>query len=294
MSSPELDLLVAWRVGRNVHAGPIDVSGDVVGEFLSLTEVADATLAEPNVIANFDPDAEYDGEDRQVLRANVSDIVDFELIQLLLEAHVYDYLTDSDLEAHRPYLYALSTVKDDERIVYVRATSPVKFPGKSIRGRLTDSFDRISEPILVFDSYFDFVVRGNEILIFNASSFERITNSPEAAAAASHRLLASLVSSLPIAEQGREPLREYLARNSFARRKALSVSNKPYLIELTPDRISDALVKHELNPSDYVVNGELAFTPENARTLLALLNDDVFSGDFSGVEYTASRKSALS
>src|SRR5690606_17595608 len=129
----------------------------------------------------------------------------------------------------------------------------------------------------------------DEIIIFNAAMFERITNSEEAAAAAGERRVQNLSSviNVNIPDEGKRILREHLARNSFSRRKALSVSNKKYLKELTPERIMEVLEKHELLPSDYSDADGLVVTETNVKTILALLNEDVFAGDFSGQEFAA-------
>lgn len=293
MSGIQLSLIVAWRSKPDLQAGPVDIAGDVVGEFQKLLFETEAELEARGEPSQFDLDAEYEPESRQLVRAGHHEIIDTSLIQLVLRAHGEEYVTGDALRTRKPVFYAISAVIDGDRRAYVRAMSPVKFAGKTIRGRLTDSFDRITEPILVFDSSFDFVVTEDSVLILNPAAFERVTNSPEAARAASERLTTSLRESLPLAPAGLPALSEHLARNSFSRRKALSISNKAYLSELTAARISEALVSHDLHPNQYLIGNQILFTSENAKTLLALLNEDVFSGDFSGVEYAASRKSRL-
>lgn len=293
MPEVELSLVVAWRSGKTVHAGPIDVSGDVVAEFRSSTETTDQFIQSRTNKIVFDPDAEYDPGEQLALTATREDLVDSELIDLLQSAHVNEVVTGADLRERRPILHAVSVGSGDNRSVFVRTTSPVKFAGKAIRGILTDSFDRVTEPILVFDDKYDFVIYPSEIVVLQPSAFERITNTPEAAAAASRRLTEGLKSQIPIHPEGLQALTRQLGRNSFLRRKAVSVSSKTHLASLTIDRVAEVLESHDLEPSEFVFEEQLMFTDENVKNLLSVLNEDVFSGDFSGIEYAAARKSTL-
>lgn len=289
----EMSLIVSWVAGKNVFSGPIDVSGEVAGIFKQFIGEAIESVESLQYIHAFDPDCEYDSSERHVLRAKTDDFVDIPLLEVLRTGHLNENVTSKELRVRRPKLYAVTTVIDGVRNIFVRATSPVKFPSKSLRGYLTDSFNLLKDPILSFDEHFDFLIREEEIIIFNPNSFERITNSPEGAALASQRLVAALSGALSINEDSKMALTTFLGKNTYSRRKALSVCNKAYLKSLDVGRISGKLQKHGLKPANFLDGSDLVFTQENCKQYLELLNDDVFHGDFSGEDYAAARKSSF-
>lgn len=184
MSSADTTLTVAWRAGATVAAGPIDISGDVADEFSALVAAAEPVFSTIGSIPAYEPDTEYE-DPRTLVLAQLRDVVDAELIEVLRVGYLNAHVTKDDVNARRPHLYSIGVHRGDEVWQFVRATSPVKFPTKTIRGFLTDSFDRLTEPILVFDDYFDFIIRSSDIVVLNPTQFERITNSPAAAVAAS-------------------------------------------------------------------------------------------------------------
>jgi hypothetical protein len=50
------------------------------------------------------------------------------------------------------------------------------------------------------------------------------------------------------------------------------------------------MAQHNLDPSKLLVNSELVFTKETEADMLLLLNEDLWTGDFSGDQYAAARK----
>ncbi|MGV2953935.1 Kiwa anti-phage protein KwaB-like domain-containing protein [Glutamicibacter sp. AGC46] len=289
----EMSLIVSWVVGKNVFSGPIDVSGEVVDIFEQYVKESLESVETLQHIPTFDPDCEYESSERHVLRASTHDFIDIPLLDVLRVGHLNENVTSTEMNTRRPRLYAISALINGTRNIFVRATSPVKFPSKSLRGYLTDSFNLLKDPILSFDEKFDFLIRDEEIIIFNPNSFERITNSPENAEIASKRLVASLSEVLPINEDSKMVLTSFLGKNTYSRRKALSVCNKGYLESLDIARISDKLEKHGLKPDNFLDGSDLVFTSENCKQYLELLNDDVFQGDFSGEDYAAARKASF-
>ncbi len=201
-----------------------------------------------------------------------------------------DVITD-----HKPNLYAISAPASQGGVptIFVRATSPVKFSTKSIKGYVTDSFDRVKSPMVVFDETFDFIVRDDFVVVLNASNFERIVSTNEAARETAKIWATEFSQQIAVTAAGLAVLEDYLAGNSFARRKMQSIRSKSHLNGLSGTRIREALSKRGLDPADYLDGDALAVTKENAKLTLSLLNEDLFEGEFSGDEYAAARKSRL-
>ena len=289
-----LDLVVVWRIGGSLYGGPIEIAGDVAKSFHDYVSVCDAGWKSDYAsLARYDVDAEYEKDSPANLMAN-DDIPDQDLLAVLRSAHVQDVVTGEDLNEHKPFLYAVTTCDEDGSYrTYVRASSPVKFPRHSLKGFVTDSFDRMEEPIVVFDGNFDFILCATEVVVLNSPNFERLVNSDAAALHQASRWTKELGRLIPIAESGASALEAYLANNMYGRRKFQSIRSKPHMQSVTTTQLTDALVKHHLDPEDYLKDGKLDITASNVKTILNLLNEDIFAGEFSGAEYAAARKSPM-
>jgi hypothetical protein len=49
--------------------------------------------------------------------------------------------------------------------------------------------------------------------------------------------------------------------------------------------------QYELDPDELMPNGSLVINKDTEQRVLQLLNEDLWSGDFSGTQYAATRKS---
>ena len=95
---------------------------------------------------------------------------------------------------------------------------------------------------------------------------------------------------LPIADDGREWLASRLRQNSVMRRKVHSILRSRYLPSLTPDTVRAHMAVHGLKPVDLMKDDALIFNRDTEKDLLLFLNEDLWTGDFSGDQYAAARK----
>jgi hypothetical protein len=51
------------------------------------------------------------------------------------------------------------------------------------------------------------------------------------------------------------------------------------------------MLDHELDPDELINDGSLVFNKNTEASMLLFLNEDLWTGDFSGEHYAAARKS---
>ncbi len=153
-----------------------------------------------------------------------------------------------------------------------------------------DALTRVTRPILAFDSTFDLILLGSSVWILNQKNFEGLFKESEAVLARTSEWVNQLGQVLPIAGDGPEWLATRLRQNSVMRRKVHSILRSHYLPKLTPDILRARMSAHSLKPEDLMKDGALIFNMDTEKDLLLFLNEDLWTGDFSGDQYAAARK----
>jgi hypothetical protein len=62
------------------------------------------------------------------------------------------------------------------------------------------------------------------------------------------------------------------------------------LPKLTPDILHAKMTTHGLVPKELMKDDSLIFNKDTEKDLLLFLNEDLWTGDFSGDQYAAARK----
>ncbi len=84
-----------------------------------------------------------------------------------------------------------------------------------------------------------------------------------------------------------------LRRNSVIRNKVSSIVRREYFLDLDPKDVVKHLDDHGMEKSKYLKDGKFDFTEDTIQDLVRFLNEDLFSGDFSGERFAASGKQRL-
>lgn len=131
---------------------------------------------------------------------------------------------------------------------------------------------------------------GSSVWILNQKNFEGLFKESEAVLARTSEWVNQLSQVLPIADDGQEWLATRLRQNSVMRRKVHNILRSHYLSKLTPDILRARMSAHGLIPEDLMKDGALIFNGDTEKDLLLFLNEDLWTGDFSGDQYAAARK----
>ena len=87
-----------------------------------------------------------------------------------------------------------------------------------------------------------------------------------------------------------ERLTRRLPQTSVMRRRVRSILKRSYLHELTLEVLRAKMYEHSLDPQKLLDNDGLVINKDTERDVLLLLNEDLWTGDFSGEQYAATRK----
>jgi len=282
-------LIVAWRTGRNAHGAMLRAGGQVTDALRGHAQQALGTITSGHG-RPYNPDDEQD-QDAAFLTASQDELLDTALLDQLRTGSSLPLIGPDELRKRTLALYALLIGNDpDSRAIFVRKGNPVSLATKSVVAVFDDTLTRVTQPILAFDSTFDVILLGNAVWIMNQANFEGLFKESEAVLARTSEWVDQLNQVLPIAEDGREWLAGRLRQNSVMRRKVQSILRSPYLPKLTPDILQTKMTAHGLSSEELMKDGSLIFTKDTEKDLLLFLNEDLWTGDFSGDQYAAARK----
>jgi hypothetical protein len=282
-------LVVAWRAGRNAHGAELK-SGVHVTD--ALRENARESL---NVIASaperpYNPDDEQD-EEYPVLSASQEELLDTALLEIVLTGSSLPLITPAELRKREIALYALLVGDDPEsRAVFARKGNPVSLAGKSVVALFDRTLTRVTRPVLAFDSTFDLVLHGDSVWILNQNNFESIFRESEMVLAHTSEWVDQLHQVLPIEAGSKDWLATRLRQNSVLRRKIQSILRSSYLPILTAEMLRERMIDHGLAPERLMRDDALVFDRDTEKEILLILNEDLWTGDFSGDQYAAARK----
>jgi hypothetical protein len=86
------------------------------------------------------------------------------------------------------------------------------------------------------------------------------------------------------------PPHEQAGRPGAGRHQNPHILRSSYLAKLTPELLASKMTEHKLDPGKLMADGVLAFNKDTENDMLLLLNEDLWTGDFSGDLYAAARK----
>jgi hypothetical protein len=280
---------VVWRSGHGAAGAVLKAGGEVIealrGHAQESVDIVMSRAGRP-----YNPDDEQD-DDVPFLTADQDELLDTALLEQLRLGSSLPLIGPDELRKRRPALYAL-LIGDDpgSRLIFVRKANPVSLAAKSVVAVFDDTLTRVMQPVLAFDSAFDVILLGSSVWILDQKNFEGLFKDSEAVLARTSEWVEQINQVLPIADDGREWLAGRLRQNSVMRRKVQSILRSPYLQKLTPDLLHEKMAGQGLIAEDLMKDGSLVFNKDTEKDLLLFLNEDLWTGEFSGEQYAATRK----
>jgi hypothetical protein len=282
-------LIVAWRAGRTARGAVLRAGGQVIDAMRGYARESLETITSGHG-RPYNPDDEQD-EDVAFLTASQDELLDTAVLEQLRIGSSLPLIGADELRKRTLALYALLIGNEPgSRVIFVRKGNPVSLAAKGVVAVFDDSLTRVTRPILAFDSTFDVILLGSSVWILNQKNFEGLFKESEAVLARTSEWVDQLSRLLPIADDGQEWLASRLRQNSVMRRKVHSILRSRYLPSLTPDIVRARMSAHGLIPEDLMKDGSLVFNRDTEKDLLLFLNEDLWTGDFSGDQYAAARK----
>jgi hypothetical protein len=225
------------------------------------------------------------------LEADASELLDTPLLEVLRRGASLPQVGPDDVRRRQVALYAVLIGNDpDSRLTFVRKGSPVQLARRGLVAVLDSSLTRVMRPILAFDPVFDVVIHDTKVWILGQKRFEGLFRESAAVLAMAPEWAQRVSEAVPLSGGSREYLTERMQQNSVLRRKVHSILRCSYLGTLTPDTLAKGMAAHGLDRGKLMPDGTLIINKETEQDVLFLLNEDLWTGDFSGDSYAASRK----
>ena len=285
-----LHLVVAWASGKSYIARWVKMSNDVAGSLRSYAGEAVAGLKDP---APYAPDSDL--EDNSHMEAPRDESIDTALIAELSKGASLERATEHELRTKQLTCHALVVDGDAGIVLFVRRErTPIQLARKSLLATLfNDTLGELESPLFAFDNRYDAIITAEKVYVLDKNAFERLFKDSPAVLAKTKDWIKEVSAVVPFAEGSAEELDKILKRNSVLRNKFLAVQGKSYLTKITPDGLRAEMVKYGLEPAELMDGDALKVTSQNAKHILRLLNEDLFSGGFSQQHYAASNKRSL-
>lgn len=291
--SPTLDgslhLVVAWVSGQSYAARQVKMSDEVADKLKSYADGALGGLSDPTPYA---PDA--DVEDNSHMEAPRDESLDTALIEELSKGASLDLATEHELRTKTLICHALVVTPNIGVTVFVRKRSPIQLAKKSLLAAIVHGrLDELESPLFAFDNRYDAIVTDEKVYVLDKRAFEALFKNSPAVLAKTSDWINEVAAVIPFADGSADELDTILKRNSVLRNKFLAVRSRPYLPTITPDTLRSEMAKYGLDPAELMDGETLKVTGQNAKDVLRLLNEDLFSGGFSQQHYAASAKRTI-
>jgi hypothetical protein len=182
---------------------------------------------------------------------------------------------------------------EGEAVYFFRAYSPRKMLSRSRSFAMIFSngvYDRVTDPMFLFDHTVDCVYRGGMMFLFKKEHFHEMFRFFEMVRKVASETLETIRAAVPIHNF------ETFARDCEANMSKLvklnHIASKPYLARLTIDDIKKVIVKNNLDVSIINVNGRemIVYEHTDKWVLLKLLDDDYLWSLMTEQSYEVSGK----
>lgn len=180
-----------------------------------------------------------------------------------------------------------------EPIYCFRSYSPKKELGRSpVFAALfaKGQFDRVREPLFLFDQHIDCISRGGLMFIFSKDKFQKIFRFFEMVLNAAKVTLKKIRARVPISnfDEFEKACEGHLQKLA----KLKNIADKPYLDKLTMADMKKVIKAHRLSvqTTGKGKNESLVFDPADKWAILHLLDDDYLDSLMTGQHYEAPGK----
>lgn len=293
-------LVVGWSVGKKTRLRQVAIGGEVAEAFRGAitTSLADLAHREEQAWA---PDADLSPETYLVIpeadlgsAPSLSSEHDGTTFAAALGgSSMLPALPASDLPAGDLSFYALTVGNvPGERVTFLRRSNPRR--GLK-RGRiytyLSDTLQRVEEPIFAFDEYFDLVFVPGHVAILSQTVFAAMFRDQDVLKAQVPTWADDLQSSIPIDDDGRQRLINRALRDSRLRARLEAVVRRGHLATVPAATMKTAMSEAGLDPDVLMdASGKLVLAEDDIPQVLYFLNEDLFSGALTSTGFRADKK----
>ena len=283
-----VSLGIGWRERNTIDGGRVEITNPVADRFRAIagSHVEALVSRSPRP---FSPEADLEPRE-EYLVADVAELDADEPITNLLDGlELRDPISIRGLPKRSLLFYAFVF---PQQATFLRKLNPYQTAktGK-VWTRLGDTLTEISDPLFAFDSRVDLVITAEEILISNAMAFELLFKEEGYFMRHIDNWVQAISDYLPLTAGSSQLLIEGCRTNTRLRRRLESIHHRGHLRDVPIAAVQTQAEDQGLDPEEFIQNGELDLHAAPIDDVLKLLNEDLFTGPFSGAQFAVDKKS---
>jgi hypothetical protein len=154
-------------------------------------------------------------------------------------------------------------------------------------------YERIEEPVFLFDSFLDSISRGSDLFILKKEHFYYMFRFLEELLKTAHETLELIRARIPIANF--DVFARSCSRNKTKMQKLRNIASQPYLSTITIEDMKKVIASNNLNIRVILVDGQemLYYERRDPWAILKLLDDDYLQSLMTGQHYVVDSKHDL-
>jgi len=292
LSSESITLVVAWWEGRTLAAGGIGLERTVAARMRTVCASTLATMKERRWRPD-DPEAHLtDDEGIHAARSNLG--LPPPVLTVLDRAKTFQQLSVETLPSKSLLLYAVIAGDPPDRYVaFLRKVNPhVTCKAGRFVSVLGDRLARVEGAVFQFDDAVDLVVTEADVFVLSMTVYELLFRETEPLTARIPAYVGTIAASLPLAPDADAGLQALAAKSSRLRSRLRTLATRGYLPHVTIDALAESARRQGIDPKRLIRDNQLILDADDPHLLLQVLNEDLYTGDLSMIQYAVDRKAA--
>lgn len=282
-----LALGVGWRHQDSVRGGRIEISNHLAERFreVAFSHMSDLGGRTPRP---FSPEVDLE-PNREFLVADLAELDPDEPITKLLDGiQLRDPLSIADIPKRPLLFYAIVF---PGQVTLIRKLNPHQTANRGkIWTRLGNALAVIEDPVFSFDAKVDMVITSENILVSNIRAFEFLFKEESYFMRHVDDWVKAISDNLPLSQDSDRAIIDRCRTNTRLRRRLESIHRRGHLQNVAINTVREHADKHGLDVDRFIRDDELYLHDVSIEDVLQLLNEDLFFGDFSGVQFAADKK----
>lgn len=299
--SDPITLAVGWTVGKNTKIRQLMLGEDVASEFHRIAQQTALNLSEREP-EEWTPDADLTPETYLVFPAEeanefprlTSDHDGKSFLEVLAQAERLEAINPKHLPTGDITFYAIAIGEPGDRIVFIRRSNPRRgLKRGKIYSTLSDTLQRVEDPIFAFDEWVDLVLQGDKLCVLSQTVFAAFFRDQESLAKKIPEWIDQLAEHVPLADASRGCLTAKVSRDSRMKARLEAIVRRNHLATVSSETLRTAMEDNELDPSRLLdSDGSLILEDDDVAPVLYLLNEDLFTGSLTNTGFRADKKAA--
>lgn len=300
-SQDPITLAVGWTVGKSTKVRQVLLGADVATEFYQVAQDTINDLSSREASA-WTPDADLSPETYLIFPAAdvgdspklTSDHGGKSFLEVLSQAERLEAINPKHLPTGDVSFYAIVIGPPGERIVFIRRSNPRRgLKRGKIYGTLSDSLQKVEDPIFAFDDWIDLVLSGENLYVLSQTVFAAFFRDQESLAKKIPEWIDQLGLHVPLADSSRECIHIRVTRDSRLKARLEAIVRRDHLASVSTETLRIAMEDNELDAERLLDSeGNLILEDDDVQQVLYLLNEDLFTGSLTKTGFRADKKAA--